>query len=762
MRQWVLKITEYADRLLQDLKLLDWPESVKVMQRNWIGRSEGAHVVFRLFGISGQEDGKHNVTVFTTRPDTLFGATFLVISAELAKKWMDVGWLSSEDVKQFVTKTLAEEAKRSYEEPTEKDGVFTGVYAENPVNKERIPVWAANYVLSGYGMGAIMAVPAHDERDWEFAKRYSLPVRNVVIPVFGEQHEGEIVRKTISAVIQRVSDKKFLFLKWKQSDLVAPVIGGIDEGETAERAAEREVLEEAGLRTKAVRRLGGEFEAHFFADNKNEWRYRIDQPVLLEVVDEAVQDSKSKEKEKFEILWLTAEEALNMNTHEYNLIGLKRLLQHNETFTGEGRAVNSDFLNGLSTREAKQKIIEWLEENGIGKKATTYRLKDWVFSRQRYWGEPIPIVHCKKCGAVAVPEDQLPVTLPNVRSYEPTGTVESPLANIKKWVNTKCPQCGGRAKRETNTMPQWAGSSWYYLRYVDPQNNQALIDPEKEKQWIPVDIYVGGDHATRHLIYARFWHKFLYDIGVVHYPEPFNRLEYLGMVLAADGRKMSKRLGNVINPDDIIAQYGADTLRLYEMFMGPFEGSVAWSTESMVGVRRFLDRVWNVVLKKSKRRNVQTSERQKTNVRSLVHQTIKKVTEDIERFKFNTCVSQFMILINDFEKEAPSHEEKVILLKLLSPFAPHIAEELWHALGHETFIVNEIWPTFNQSKLLDGTVTISVQFNGKFRGTISVARGADQKAVVSAVRSNQKLSRYLPSEPKKVIFVQDKIINFVV
>ncbi len=785
MRQWVLKITEYADRMLKDLDLLDWPDSVKVMQRNWIGRSEGAEITFPLFGIPGQEDGKHKVTVFTTRPDTLFGATFLVISAELAKKWIDVGWQASDDVKQYIEQTLAEEKARSYGEPAEKTGIFSGIYAENPANKERIPVWIANYVVSGYGTGAIMAVPAHDERDGEFAKKFQIPIRHVVIPVFGEHHDGEIFRKTISTVIQRKSDGKFLFLKWKQFNWVAPVIGGINDGETPEQASEREVLEEAGLKVKAVRRLGGEFEAHFFADNKNEWRYRVDQPVLLEIVGEAEQDAEGKEK--FEILWLTADEAFKVNTYEYNVVGLKRFIQKEESFTDDGKVVNSDFLNNLSTFEAKQKITEWLETNGVGKKATTYRLKDWVFSRQRYWGEPIPIVHCKKCGAVAVPENELPVTLPNVRSYEPTGTGESPLANIKKWVNTKCPNCGGRAKRETNTMPQWAGSSWYYFRYADPNNTNAMIDSEKEKQWIPVDVYVGGDHATRHLIYARFWHKFLFDIGVAHNPEPFKRLEYLGMVLAEDGRKMSKRWGNVINPDDVVVQHGADTLRLYEMFMGPFEGSVAWSTESMVGVRRFLDRVWNVVLEKSKSRKVQRSEGQKIEVRPLVHQTIKKVTDDIEQFKFNTCVSQFMILVNEFEKEAPSPEEKVILLKLLSPFAPHIAEELWHQLpplnpplekggteelsspyegeergGVKGFIVNEPWPTYDESKLLDETVTVSVQFNGKFRGTVSVARGSNQEAVVNVVKSDHKLSSYLSSGPKKTIFVRDKIINFVV
>jgi leucyl-tRNA synthetase len=623
MRQWVIRITKYADRLIDDLDILqDWPEPIKEAQRNWIGRSEGAEIEFPLSGITGQEDVKHNVTVFTTRPDTLFGATYLAISAELAKKWLDVGWQANVEVKEFIKKTIAEEKERSFDTPvTDKEGIATGIFATNPANQEKIPVWIANYVLSGYGTGAIMAVPAHDERDFEFAKKFALPVRMVICPNYPKPE--------------------------------CPI---------------------------------------------------LDKP-----------------------------------------------------YTGGGHLVDSGKFNGTKSTEAGKAITEFVG----GKIAKQYRLKDWVFSRQRYWGEPIPVVHCAKDGVVPVPENQLPVTLPDVESYAPSGTGESPLADIAQWVNTTCPKCGGPAKRETNTMPQWAGSSWYYLRFMDPQNAEALVGKDTEKYWSPVDVYVGGaEHVTRHLIYARFWHKFLFDIGVVSGIEPFAKRRGVGLVLGEGGVKMSKRLGNVINPDDIIDTFGADSLRIYEMFMGPFGQAIAWSTDNLVGARRFVERIWKLGNRDMKDLESRVSKELDT----LYHQTIKKVGDDIEDFKFNTAISQLMILLNAMEKEDHiSHDHLTGFLKLLAPFAPHITEEIWGALLETTSIHREAWPASDPEKIISESITIGIQVNGKVRGDIEIARSTSAEEVKQSALAKPEIQKWLDGKvPKNVIYVEGKILNIVV
>lgn len=593
MRQWVLKITDYADRMLEDLDTLTaWPEHIKEAQRNWIGRSEGALITFKL--TSGEA-----VAVFTTRPDTLFGATYMVLAPEheLVKN------LPLEN-KEEVTSYIKEAAQKSEIDRTnaekEKTGVeLKGIKGINPANGEEIPVFIADYVLAHYGTGAIMAVPAHDERDGQFAEKFNLPVQVVV-------------------------------------------------------------------------------------DEKN-------------------------------------------------------------------KLVNSGEFNGLDSNDAKKSIVEKVG----GKLSSTYRLNDWVFSRQRYWGEPIPVIHCEKCGVVPVPYEQLPVTLPEVEHYEPSGTGESPLADIDEWVNVDCPRCGNKAKRETNTMPQWAGSSWYYLRFIDPKNNEVLIDLEKEKKWAPVDVYVGGDHAVRHLIYARFWHKFLYDIDVVHTIEPFMRLEFLGFILAEDGRKMSKRWGNVINPDDIVKQNGADALRVYEMFMGPFENTVAWSTNGLVGAQRFVERVSGL--------SEHIVEVEPESSTRLLHKTVRKVSADIETFKFNTAVSAMMIFVNQVEKDGLSQQSYEIFLRLLAPFAPHLAEELWEAMGHSSSIHLAEYPTYNEELALESEVTIGVQINGKSRGAITVAIDATEGAALQAAKSEEGLKKYLDeSVITKVIYVPGRILNLVI
>lgn len=601
MRQWVLRITAYADRMLADLEALTkWPEHIKEAQRNWIGRSEGAEIDFKL-------SNGETVTVFTTRPDTLFGATYLVLAPEhplVAMLAID----NRDEVAAYV-KSAAEktEIDRTNIEK-EKTGIeLKGVTATNPANGDEIPIYIADYVLATYGTGAIMAVPAHDERDYAFAKKYDIAMVRVL------EGDGEL------------------------------------------------------------------------------------------------------------------------------------------PFSNGGTLVNSGEFNGVDAETAKRAIVQKVR----GRLTSTYRLNDWVFSRQRYWGEPIPVVHCEQCGVVPVPYEELPVRLPEVEHYEPTGTGESPLANIEEWVNTSCPKCGGHAKRETNTMPQWAGSSWYYLRFIDPKNDSALIDPTLEQKWAPVDVYVGGDHAVRHLIYARFWHKFLYDIGVVHTIEPFDRLEFLGFILAEDGRKMSKRWGNIINPDDIVATNGADTLRVYEMFMGPFENTVAWSTNGLVGAQRFLERVHGLA--------AHIAEHEPQELTALLHKTIMKVTADIESFKFNTAISALMIYLNDAEKQGVTRASYQTFLRLLAPFAPHLTEELWSDLGGDYSIHQQPFPEADAALAEDRYVTIGVQVNGKVRGSVTIPTGADEETAVAAGKADVGVAKYLAQqEIAKVIYVPNRILNFIV
>jgi len=617
MKQWILKITAYADRLLEDLEELDWPESIKEMQRNWIGRSEGANVTF---GIAGHED---TFTVFTTRPDTLFGATYAVLAPEHEL----VGKITTEEQREAVEQYLEQVKRKSDLERTdlakEKTGVFTGAYAINPANEEKIPIWIADYVLVSYGSGAIMAVPAHDERDYEFAQKYNLPIREVVAG-------GDITK---------------------------------------------------------------------------------------------------------------------------------------EAYTGDGEHINSGFLNGLNKEQAIIKMIEWLQEKKKGEKQVTYRLRDWLFSRQRYWGEPIPVIHWEDGTMTAVPEDQLPLRLPSIEEIKPSGTGESPLANIDEWVNVVDEQTGKKGRRETNTMPQWAGSCWYYLRYIDPTNPNQLADPEKLKKWLPVDIYIGGaEHAVLHLLYARFWHKFLYDIGVVPTKEPFQKLFNQGMILGENNEKMSKSRGNVVNPDEIIESHGADTLRLYEMFMGPLEASIAWSTTGLDGARRFLDRIWRLFVDDQGNLNQKIVESLETNrLERTYHQTVKKVTEDFEGLRFNTAISQLMVFINEAykaDKLPKAYMEGFV--KLLSPVTPHIAEELWEKLGHEVTISYEPWPTYDESKLVEDQIEIVVQVNGKVRAKLQMPVDASKEQMEEIALNNDTVKAFVEGKTvRKVITVPGRLVNIV-
>ncbi|NCU18726.1 leucine--tRNA ligase [Pallidibacillus pasinlerensis] len=616
MKQWVLKITEYAERLLEDLDELDWPESLKDMQRNWIGRSEGADITF---DIDGHDE---SFTVFTTRPDTLFGATYAVLSPEHPL----VDKITTVEQKAAVDAYKEEVQKKSDLERTDlakdKTGVFTGAYAVNPVNDERIPIWIADYVLMSYGTGAIMAVPAHDERDYEFAKKFDLPIREVV--------------------------------------------------------------------------AGGDIEK--------------------------------------------------------------------EAYTGDGPHVNSDFLNGLNKEDAINKMIDWVEEKGIGKKKVQYKLRDWLFSRQRYWGEPIPIIHWEDGTMTAVPEEELPLLLPEMDEIKPSGTGESPLANAKDWLEVVDPVTGKKGRRETNTMPQWAGSCWYYLRYIDPHNDELIVDPEKVKYWLPVDLYIGGaEHAVLHLLYARFWHKVLYDIGVVPTKEPFQKLVNQGMILGENHEKMSKSKGNVVNPDEIVDSHGADTLRLYEMFMGPLEASAPWSTTGLDGSRRFLDRVWRLIVNDNGTLSEKVVNKTGGELEKIYHLTVKKVTEDYEALRFNTGISQLMVFVNEANKAKELPKAYIEgFVKLLSPVCPHIAEELWAKLGHTDSITYADWPTYDEAKTVENEVEIVIQINGKVRAKQVVAKDISKDELAEIAQANEQIQQLLEGKTiRKVIAVPGKLVNIV-
>ncbi|AXK20710.1 leucine--tRNA ligase [Bacillus toyonensis] len=614
MRQWMLKITAYGDRLLEDLDELDWPESLKDMQRNWIGRSEGAEVHFNIDGTD------EKFTVFTTRPDTLFGATYCVLAPEHALVAEITTAEQKEAVEAYINSVKMKSDLERTELAKEKTGVFTGAYAVNPVNGEKLPIWIADYVLATYGTGAVMAVPAHDERDYEFASVFNLPMKEVV-------KGGDITK---------------------------------------------------------------------------------------------------------------------------------------EVYTGDGAHVNSAFLDGLNKEEAIAKMIEWLEVTSAGNQKVTYRLRDWLFSRQRYWGEPIPVIHWEDGTMTAVKEEELPLVLPKTENIRPSGTGESPLANIEEWVNVVDPETGKKGRRETNTMPQWAGSCWYYLRYMDPNNNEALVDPEKVKQWLPVDIYIGGaEHAVLHLLYARFWHKVLYDIGVVPTKEPFQQLFNQGMILGENNEKMSKSKGNVVNPDDIVASHGADTLRLYEMFMGPLDASIAWSENGLDGARRFLDRVWRLFVQDNGELSEKITDAPNKELEKAYHQTVKKVTEDYAELRFNTAISQMMVFINDAYKANTLPKEYVEgFVKMIAPVAPHIGEELWSKLGYNETITYASWPTFDESKLVEDEVEIVVQIMGKVRAKLTMSKDASKEEMEQLALEAIK-EQIEGKTVRKVIVVPGKLVNVV-
>ncbi len=766
LRQWYLKITEYAEKLLQGLESLpEWPEAVKLQQANWIGKSEGAEIDFAIDG------AEQKVKVFTTRPDTIFGATYLVVAPEHSLiRELEASIQNIDEVKSYVQVAANKEDFDRTAEGKEKTGVeLKGVKAINPATNQQIPVWVADYVLNTYGTGAIMSVPAHDARDFEFATKFNLPILQVVTPrivdTVNPPKENEELhdRNMVQTILMHPTEDKFIALKWKELPWLTLVGGGIEEGETREQAGRRETTEETGyLNMEYVGELPYTVQAEFHATHKQKNHRVTTNFVKFKLTNLDQQPIGDEEKNQFEPIWLDMEEIKNLSPLAELPHVLNWLENGDGPYLGGGVLVNSGEFSGLTTEKA---LPEMAAKYGAPK--TTYKLRDWVFSRQRYWGEPIPLIHCDVDGIVPVPEDQLPVVLPEVAKYEPTGTGESPLAAIDEWVNTTCPNCGGPAKRETNTMPQWAGSSWYYLRYTDSKNDSEFASMDKLKYWLSVDTYFGGmEHTTLHLLYSRFWNIFLYDQSLVPVSEPYTKRVPHGMILAADGSKMSKSKGNVVNPDEIVKQYGADTARMYELFLGPHEASVAWSDKGITGVARFLDRVWYWV------HNTKFTDVNSEKVDRELNILIKKIGEDIEEFGYNTAISSFMKFHNEVKDELVTKQTVIDFLKLLYPFAPHISEELFQILTGKTeqdednqisgSLQNESWPQYDESKITSATTKIAVQINGKLRDTIEVPVGTDQAEVLSLVMKSEKITTSLAGkEPQRVIFVPDRLINLV-
>lgn len=767
LRQWYLKITEYAEKLLQGLETLpEWPDAVKIQQANWIGKSEGAEIDFQISGSS------QKVKVFTTRPDTIFGATYLVLAPEhslLSELLNSDGGQDTprleniQEVTDYIQQSKSKAETERTAEGKDKTGVeLQGLKAINPATNEEIPMYVADYVLGGYGTGAIMAVPAHDGRDFEFAKKYSLPIKRVVEPKFVAPEDSDsavrtdkdfIFRNAIVAVVRNPKDDTYLCISWKQQLMHGMVTGGVEEGEDVVEGARREILEETGYKNvRLARNPNIAIHSLFYHRKKQENRWARFQYLFFELENEDRDPIAEEEAALHDVLWLKKEQLQDFFTVIEGKFNIGLIENPDFVFTGDGVLHNSGEFDRLDSSEARFKMAA-----KYGTPKTTYKLRDWVFSRQRYWGEPIPVVHCETDGVVAVPYEQLPVVLPEVKQYEPTGTGESPLAVIDDWVNTTCPKCNGPAKRETNTMPQWAGSSWYYLRYADPQNKTQVASLDKLKYWLPVDTYFGGmEHTTLHLLYSRFWNIFLHDQGLVPVSEPYAKRVPHGMVLAADGSKMSKSKGNVINPNDIVKQYGADTARMYELFLGPHEASVSWSDQGITGVARFLDRVWYWV------NNLTLAESNSEIVDREINVLIKKVTEDIQTFGYNTAVSNFMKFHNEVKDEAIVKQSVLDFIKVLYPFAPHISEEMFQLLGGEGSVQQQPWPQYDQSKIISSTVKVVVQVNGKVRDTIEVAVGSSQEEILAQAGQSSKVSASMEGrQPARVVFVPDKLINIV-
>ena len=780
LKQWVLRITDYVDRLIEGLETVDYPSRIADQQINWIGRSVGAEIDFMVDGYD------EKVTVFTTRPDTIFGATFMVLAPEHPLVQIIVISEKKGDVETYIRATQAKSDIERQETSREKTGVWTGAYAINPANGKKIPIWIADYVLMGYGTGAIMAVPAHDERDNEFAKKFNIAIKAVVAPDFNRYLENtQDVEGSVVIGYDPRTDKYLTCLHDGKARLVR---GGRENDETFEQTAYRELAEEAGYDTvESMIQLGAPVYSYYYNPVKKVNRRSLGYNYL------AILDSKKQSEQvleshetNFTTGWFDIDTLLTKikgyeGGRDHWIEALHRAKQAAEAYrnnseycpeiyVGEGSAINSDQFSGMPTAEVKKQIVVWLAEKGVAIEKVNYKLRDWIFSRQHYWGEPIPIIHCPEHGAVAVPEDQLPVELPSVDHYEPTDTGESPLAAIESWVNTTCPVCGGPAKRETDTMPNWAGSNWYYLRYFDAHNDKAFADRDKLDYWGAVDLYLGGmEHTTLHLLYSRFHHQFLYDQGLVPTPEPYASRRGQGIVLAADGRKMSKSLGNVVDPTQIIdSGYGADALRLMIAFIAPFDQTTPWNPEGVAGTYRFLVRYWNLIQDVLGDNDITTADEEKA-IQQVINRAIKKVSSDIHNMNFNTAVAALMEALNGLTKiehKGGKIWRQAILdfTKLLAPFAPHVAEEVWSEHLHESGSVHTSdWPVWDEKLLVSDSVTIAVQVNGKLRGEVVVDTDTPQASIEKLALQLENVAKFIgDKKPARVIYVPGKIVNIVV
>lgn len=774
LEQWFFKITDFIEDkgktsgLLKGLDKVDWPESTKMAQRNWIGRSEGTLVKFQINSKSQNSNFENFVEVFTTRVDTIFGCTYVVVAPEHSllqnlrqkiENWKEV------------EKYLRESQKKSDLDRMEakvKTGVEAkGIKAVNPFTREEVPVYVADYVLSHYGTGAVMAVPAHDERDWEFAKKYNLPVKKAIEPYFVTNtgpdkvrtNEPLVDRDAITAIVKHWENESYIVLNWKQVGWRTFITGGPENGQSMEEGARMEILEETGYKNlKLIKELPG-YHSQFYHVPKKINRFVHMQVFYFELKNGERQEISNVDKERHEVVWVPKKDVEKFLTPEAHKYVWKILNEKEKVITDDGILVDSGEYGGMDSVGAREKMTKWLEKNKLGKRQINYKLRDWLVSRQRYWGAPIPIIYCDKCGEVSVPESDLPVKLPTDVDFKPTG--ESPLVYSKKFHNVKCPKCKGKARRESDTMDTFVCSSWYYFRYADPSNQKKFADKKLIDKWLPVDLYVGGaEHSVLHLLYSRFFAKILHNLGYINFDEPFLKMRHQGMILAEDGHKMSKSLDNVINPDEEVVRFGADSLRLFEMFMGPLEDAKPWNTKGMVGVYRFLEKVWRM------RYKIESTKYQISNKRIeiLAHKTIKKVTEDIEAMRFNTAISSLMILTNELEKE-----EKIIitnyqlLITLLSPFAPFITEELWSWLGHKDSIFRESWPKYDPKLIRDDRIELVIQINGKVRDKIEVKSDISEKEAKDLVLKNEKIKTYIEGKDiKKIIFVKGRLMNIVI
>jgi leucyl-tRNA synthetase len=806
LKQWFFKITEYADEMLEATDDLDWTDMVKTMQKNWIGKSQGAEIEFmiappsatssetaslrvsnrvstsletRAADVSEDVLTSRSITVFTTRPDTLFGATFLVLAPEHPL----VASLTNDETKEMVDAYVEQAARQSeierMNDTREKTGVFSGSHAINPATGEKIPIWIGDYVLAGYGTGAIMAVPGHDERDYGFATAFNLPISQVIAPQLLDQQnpprddKTDTKRNVVMCVIEHPTDGTYITLRWKKFDWHNFVMGGIEDGESVETAARREIEEETGyIDLEYVGTLPLTMNSAFYAEHKDVNRNINTTVVRFKLNSLDMVETKKEAHEDFETEWTVADELHKLQpVSELGYI-LKWLRGETILFTGEGVLVNSGAFDGMESSDAREEIVAWLEQQGSGRSKTTYKMRDWLISRQRYWGAPIPIIHCDEHGAVAVPDDQLPVILPEVEDFKPKGGATSVLAGVEEWVNTTCPTCGKPAKRETDTLDGYACSSWYFLRYIDPFNSEQAWSPEAAKHWQPVDFYNGADHAVAHLLYSRFWMRFFYKQGWVPDPEPFKRMMYNAYIMAPGGEKMSKSKGNVIDPIEIMdSGYGADSLRVYEMFIAPYDMDAPWDTRGVPGTYRFLNRVWTLTQEYSEGSDIEIDHKGTSEILAVAHRTTKKVTDDIEHDKFNTAVSSMMEAVNSYYKLKETYgigktaawtTAIESLLQVLAPFAPHITEELWHQLGHEQTIHVDAWPTWDEQYLVSDTMTIVVQVNGKLRATLELPKDTTKGDVEAAALANEKVGLVLgDTKPSKVIYVPGRLVNIV-